>query len=74
LESFEAQYALFIIFSGSIFFLVDKIGRRTLLVYRAIVMGACHMVFGGVLGANYEFVPGKQPLHNFCESKDSDLV
>lgn len=60
LISSGVQYALFIIFSTIMFFFVDKIGRRTLLVYGAIAMGVCHMVVGGVLGTYYEYVPGMQ--------------
>lgn len=53
------QYALFIIFSSIMFFFVDKIGRRTLLVWGAISMAFCHFVVGGILGAHYTYVPGK---------------
>lgn len=51
------QYALFIIFSSIMFFFVDKIGRRTLLVWGAISMAFCHFVVGGVLGFHYTYVP-----------------
>lgn len=57
------NYALFIIFSSIMFFFVDKIGRRTLLVWGAIAMGFCHFVVGGVLGSNYTYVPGKSVLY-----------
>lgn len=57
LISSGVQYALFIIFSSIMFFFVDKFGRRTLLVWGAVAMGLCHFVVGGVLGANYEYVP-----------------
>jgi MFS family permease len=57
LISSGVQYALFIIFSSIMFFFVDKFGRRTLLVWGALTMGLCHFVVGGVLGANYEYVP-----------------
>ncbi|KAH7130608.1 general substrate transporter [Dendryphion nanum] len=57
LISSGVQYALFIIFSSIMFFFVDKIGRRTLLVYGAIAMGFCHFVVGGTLGAHYTYVP-----------------
>jgi MFS family permease len=53
------QYALFILFSSIMFFFVDKIGRRTLLVWGAVAMGFCHFVVGGTLGAHYTYVPGK---------------
>ncbi|KAF2745447.1 general substrate transporter [Sporormia fimetaria CBS 119925] len=59
LISSGVQYALFIIFSTVMFFFVDKIGRRTLLVWGAIAMGFCHFVVGGVLGMNYEYVPAE---------------
>ena len=59
LISSGVQYALFIVFSSIMFFFVDKIGRRTLLVWGAIAMGICHFVVGGTLGANYTYVPGK---------------
>jgi len=61
LISAGVQYALFIIFSSIMFFFVDKIGRRTLLVYGAVAMGFCHFVVGGVLGAHYTYVPGEKP-------------
>ncbi|KAJ4380504.1 hypothetical protein N0V86_003860 [Didymella sp. IMI 355093] len=51
------QYALFIIFSSIMFFFVDKIGRRTLLVYGALAMAFCHFVVGGVMGAHGVDVP-----------------
>ncbi|KAF2739894.1 general substrate transporter [Polyplosphaeria fusca] len=57
LISSGVQYALFIIFTSIMFFFVDKIGRRTLLVYGAIAMGFCHFVVGGTLGAHYTYVP-----------------
>ncbi|RYO29180.1 High-affinity glucose transporter [Alternaria arborescens] len=57
LISSGVQYALFIIFSSIMFFFVDKIGRRTLLVWGAITMAFCHFVVGGVLGAHYTYVP-----------------
>lgn len=51
------QYALFIIFSSIMFFFVDKIGRRTLLIYGALSMAFCHFVVGGVLGSYGVNVP-----------------
>lgn len=68
LISSGVQYALFIIFSTIMFFFVDKIGRRPLLVYGAIAMGVCHYVVGGVLGTYYEYVPGTSPLLGSCVS------
>lgn len=43
------QYALFIIFTGVMFFYVDKVGRRPLLIWGAIAMGVCHIIVGGLL-------------------------
>lgn len=57
LVSSGIQYALFIIFTSIIFFYIDKTGRRTLLMYGAIGMAACHFVVGGVLSAG-TYVPG----------------
>jgi hypothetical protein len=51
------QYALFIIFTTIMFFYIDKIGRRQLLIYGALAMGACHFVVGGILSAGVN-VPG----------------
>lgn len=51
------QYALFIIFTTVMFFYIDKTGRRPLLVYGALAMGACHFIVGGVLSSG-EYVPG----------------
>jgi uncharacterized membrane protein YwaF len=57
LISFGVQYALFIIFLTIMFFFVDKIGRRTLLVWGAIAVAFCHFIVGGTLGAHYTYVP-----------------
>lgn len=51
------QYALFIVFTTIMFFYIDKTGRRPLLIYGALAMGACHFVVGGLLSAG-ENVPG----------------
>jgi MFS family permease len=51
------QYALFIVFTGIMFFYVDKVGRRTLLIWGAIVMGVCHMIVAGLLSMG-TVVPG----------------
>jgi MFS family permease len=39
------------------FFYIDRTGRRPLLIYGALAMGACHFVVGGILSAG-EHVPG----------------
>ncbi|KAH0270802.1 MFS transporter, partial [Aureobasidium melanogenum] len=49
LISSGVQYAIFIIGTAIMFFYVDKVGRRPLLIYGAIAMGVCHFVVGGVL-------------------------
>ncbi|PKX89748.1 MFS general substrate transporter [Aspergillus novofumigatus IBT 16806] len=49
LVSSGIQYALFIIFTSVIFFYTDKTGRRSLLIWGALGMAACHFVVGGVL-------------------------
>jgi sugar porter (SP) family MFS transporter len=51
------QYAVFIIFTGVMWIFIDKTGRRTLLVWGAIGMGFCHLVVGGVMGANHTYHP-----------------
>ena len=43
------QYALFIVFTTVMWFYIDRTGRRPLLIYGALLMGACHFVVGGVL-------------------------
>jgi hypothetical protein len=40
--------------------LLRGVSRRTSLIDAAITMSVCHMVVGGVLGVNYERVPGRQ--------------
>lgn len=57
LVSSGVQYALFIIFTSVIFFYIDKTGRRSLLIYGALGMAACHFVVGGVLSSG-AYVPG----------------
>ena len=59
LISSGVQYALFIVFTSIIFFTVDKVGRRPLLIFGAIGMAVCHFVVGGVLGMYGEPVPGR---------------
>lgn len=51
------QYALFVIFTTIMFFYIDKVGRRGLLIYGALAMAACHFVVGGILSTG-EIVPG----------------
>jgi len=51
------QYALFIIFTGVMFFYVDKVGRRPVLIWGAIGMGTCHMIVAGLLSMG-EVIPG----------------
>lgn len=57
LISSGVQYALFIIFTSAVFFFIDKVGRRPLLIYGAIAMGICQFVVGGVLGSYGTYVP-----------------
>jgi MFS family permease len=51
------QYALLIIFTSIMFFYVDKVGRRPLLIYGCIAMAACHFIVGGILSSG-EIIPG----------------
>lgn len=52
------QYALYIVFTSIMFFFVDKVGRRTLLVSGALSMAACHYIIGSVLGGCGVTIPG----------------
>ncbi|KAG9942237.1 MFS transporter, partial [Aureobasidium melanogenum] len=56
LISSGVQYAIFIVGTAIMFFYVDKVGRRPLLIYGAIAMGVCHFVVGGVLSTG-TYVP-----------------
>ena len=58
LISSGVQYALFIVFTGAVFFFIDRTGRRPLLIYGALGMGICQYVVGGVLGSYGTYVPG----------------
>lgn len=57
LVSSGIQYALFIVFTSVIFFYIDKTSRRSLLIWGALAMGACHFIVAGILSAG-EYVPG----------------
>ncbi|KAK6000230.1 hypothetical protein QM012_003862 [Aureobasidium pullulans] len=56
LISSGVQYAIFIVGTTIMFFYVDKVGRRPLLIYGAIAMGVCHFIVGGVLSTG-TYVP-----------------
>ena len=58
LVSSGIQYALFIVFTGAVFFFIDGVGRRPLLIYGAIGMGTCMFIVGGVLGSYGTYVQG----------------
>lgn len=58
LISSGVQYALFIVFTVVVFFFIDRIGRRPLLIYGAIGMGITQFIVGGVLGTYGSYVPG----------------
>lgn len=57
LVSSGVQYSLFIIFTTIMFFHIDRTGRRLLLIYGALAMGACHFVVGDLLSSG-KYVPG----------------
>ena len=45
------QYALFVGFTTVMFFYIDRMGRRPLLIYRALAVATCHIVVGSILSA-----------------------
>lgn len=51
------QYAVFIVFTGAMWLFIDKVGRRSLLIYGALGMAICHFVVGGVMASHYIPVP-----------------
>lgn len=57
LISSGAQYAALIIGTAITYVVVDKIGRRPLLVLGVLGMGTCHFVVGGVLGQYGTYLP-----------------
>ena len=57
LVSSGVQYALFIVFTGAVFFFIE-IGRRPLLINSALGMGICQFVICGVLCSYGTYVPG----------------
>lgn len=57
LVSSGVQYALFIVFTGAVFFFIET-GRRPLLINSALGMGICQFVIGGVLCSYGTYVPG----------------
>lgn len=57
LISSGVQYALLIVFTTVTFCIIDKVGRRPLLVLGALGMGICHFVVGGVLGQYGTYLP-----------------
>jgi len=50
------QYALFLVFTALTFFIIDRVGRRPLLVYGILMMAVCHFIIGGVLGTYGTYV------------------
>lgn len=54
------QYALFIVFTTVMFFYIDKTGRRPLLIYGALAMGACHFIVGGKLTLSKYLIRGRK--------------
>ncbi|KIW12253.1 hypothetical protein PV08_09529 [Exophiala spinifera] len=57
LISSGAQYAALIVGTAIAYVVVDKIGRRPLLVLGALGMGTCQFVVGGVLGQYGTYLP-----------------
>lgn len=57
LISSGVQYAIFILFTGIMFFFIDKAGRRGLLVWGSIGMAICHFVVAGMLGGYGKIIP-----------------
>ncbi|KAL8378041.1 hypothetical protein RB595_008641 [Gaeumannomyces hyphopodioides] len=61
------QYAVFILFTGVMFFFIDRTGRRTLLIAGALGMGFCHFVVAGTMAGNHILRPegvGEPPNAN----------
>lgn len=56
LVSSGVQYALGFIFTGIMLIYIDKLGRRSVLLFGALAMAACHFVIAGALSTG-ESVP-----------------
>ncbi|KOS16821.1 High-affinity glucose transporter [Escovopsis weberi] len=52
LTSSIIQYVIFLVTTGGVLFVIDRIGRRWLLIYGAIFCGIIHFIVGAVMAVN----------------------
>ncbi|KXL51589.1 hypothetical protein M433DRAFT_140534 [Acidomyces richmondensis BFW] len=57
LYSSGIEYAVFIVGTAVALLIIDRTGRRPLLIYGAICMGICMFVVGGILGSYGTYLP-----------------
>jgi sugar porter (SP) family MFS transporter len=57
LYSSGIEYAVFIVGTAVALLIIDRTGRRPLLIYGAISMGVCMFVVGGILGSYGTYLP-----------------
>lgn len=56
LISSSVQYIIFLVFTIPTLFMMDKVGRRTLMVWGAVAMAICMYIIGAVLAQKGEYV------------------
>lgn len=63
LTSSIIQYVIFLVTTGGVLFVIDRVGRRWLLIVGAIICGVIHFIVGAVMavyGHHVDSVDGER--------------
>ncbi|CCH45756.1 High-affinity glucose transporter [Wickerhamomyces ciferrii] len=66
LISSSVQYIIFLLFTVPTLFMMDKVGRRPLMIYGSIAMGTCMFIIAGILAGKGEYaesIGGNDNIH-----------
>lgn len=70
LTSSIIQYVIFLVTTGGVLFVIDRMGRRWLLIVGAIICGVIHFTVGAVMavyGHHVDSVDGRLAIFPFCD-------